>query len=113
MEFLKKLKDAWLLKVVKVFAEDLPIVKPVLKFVDGHKTTIGRVLMGTSAFLMFLTSPQGLPYFYPELLTAYPDVMTTIASILAGIGWFTTEFGLQHASAKAIAEEGAVKDITV
>lgn len=113
LDFLAKLKNAWLLKVVKVVAENVPVLSPVLKFIDGHKTTIGRVLMGASALLLFVTSPQGLPAVYPELLTSHPEVMKTIESVLAGIGWLMTEFGLQHASAKAIAEEGAVKDISL
>jgi hypothetical protein len=94
--FFGGVKDAWLMTVVKILIERVPVLSKIFKVLDGKKALIGRILMFLSAVLFFLSSPEGLPLIAPELLEQYPKILEHLASVMAGIGWVMTELGLQH-----------------
>lgn len=103
--FFGGIKDAWLMTVVKILIERVPVLSNIFKLIDGKKTIIGRILMFASATLYFLVSPEGIPLISPEFLEKNPNITEVVASVTAAIGWILTELGLQHKEVKKKSEK--------
>ena len=100
----KSLKQKWLWSVIKPFVEDVPVLKKVWGFVDGHKTQIGRGGFFVSALLVLVQQ------HFPEV----PYIEDVNGYYAAVFSWLLTELGLQHSEIKEVeAEKEAAKEAPV
>lgn len=107
------LKNVWFNWVITTLFERIPVIKKVFEYADGNKTKIGRIVMAIAAILTFAVSPQGICNLFADWCAAHPEFNDYVLKVLAGLGWLITELGLQHKTAKQLAEEGVVEDYSI
>jgi hypothetical protein len=95
MKIFDAIKEKIRIYVVRTLVEDVPFLKKLFSFVDGHKTSIGKIGVWVSLAI------AALHYAFPEI----PYIGDIDLFVAALVSWLLEQIGETHRVDKELREQ--------